>query len=66
MKPNEIRNLSANEIQDEVNERRKRLLDLRIQASVGQLTDNSTIKKLKKEIARFLTILQEKRREAAA
>ena len=60
MKPNEVRNLSADEIQAEIASRRESLLDLRIQASVGQLSNNKEIRTKKREIARMLTILRER------
>jgi len=61
MKPNEIRNLSPEEIQDEVNRRREELLELRFQAAVGQVTNPRRIRAAKREIARLLTISGEKR-----
>ncbi len=59
MKSNEIRNLTRDEIQDEVNKRREELLDLRFQASVGQANNPKRIRTAKREIARLLTIAQE-------
>ncbi len=64
MKPNEIRNLTLDEIHDEVAERREELLDLRFQAAVGQASNPRRIRTAKREIARLLTIAAEK--EAAA
>ena len=60
MKPNELRNLSASELSTEVDKRRKELLDLRIQASVGQATNPRRIRTAKREIAQLLTIAAEK------
>lgn len=59
MKPNEIRNLTAEEIEVEVASRRAELLDLRFQAAVGQATNPRRIREAKREIARLLTIAQE-------
>ena len=59
MKPNEIRNLTAEEIEAEVASRRAELLDLRFQAAVGQATNPRRIREAKREIARLLTIAQE-------
>lgn len=64
MKPNEIRNLSPDEIQDEVAKRREELLDLRFQASVGQASNPRRIRTAKREIARLLTIAHEKETRA--
>ncbi len=60
MKPSELRNLSASELSTEVDKRRKELLDLRIQASVGQATNPRRIRTAKREIAQLLTIAAEK------
>lgn len=60
MKPNEIRNLTADEIQDEVDARREELLDLRFQAAVGQASNPRRIRSAKREIARLLTVAREK------
>jgi large subunit ribosomal protein L29 len=60
MKPNEIRKLTLDEIHDAVEKRREELLDLRIQASVGQVSNPKRIRTAKREIARLLTIAKEK------
>ena len=60
MKPNEIRNLTAEEIQAEVDTRREELLDLRFQAAVGQASNPRRIRQAKREIARLLTVAGEK------
>jgi len=60
MKPNEARNLNAEEIKEAVAERREELLDLRFQAAVGQATNPRRIRAAKREIARLLTVAREK------
>lgn len=60
MKPNELRKLNAGELGSEVDKRRKELLELRIQASVGQATNPRRIRAAKREIAQLLTIAAEK------
>ena len=60
MKPNEIRNLTAEEIEVEVSQRREELLDLRFQAAVGQASNPRRIREAKREIARLMTIAAEK------
>ncbi len=59
MKPNEVRNLSVEEIASEIDKRREELLDLRFQATVGQASNPKRIRTAKREIARLLTISQE-------
>jgi len=60
MKPNEIRHLSPEEIRKKVEEKKRELMDLRFQASIGKLSQNHRIRETKREIARLLTILREK------
>ncbi|MFO7544509.1 MAG: 50S ribosomal protein L29 [Trueperaceae bacterium] len=59
MKPNEIRNMTADEIQGEVDKRRQELLDLRIQAAVGHASNPRRIRAAKREIARLMTVARE-------
>ncbi len=63
MKPNEIRNLTQDEIEAEVLKRRQELLDLRFQAAVGQVSNPKRIRAAKREIARLLTISRERQGE---
>lgn len=60
MKPNEIRNMTAEEIVAAVDQRREELLDLRFQAAVGQASNPRRIREAKREIARLLTVAGEK------
>lgn len=62
MKPSELRNMTEAELGSEVDKRRKELLDLRFQASVGQATNPRRIRAAKREIAQLLTIVTEKSR----
>ncbi len=63
MKSNEIRNLSPDEIQGEVGKRRQELFDLRLQSTVGQVPNTKLMKSKKRQIARLLTIANEKAKE---
>ncbi|MEJ2287938.1 MAG: 50S ribosomal protein L29 [Deinococcales bacterium] len=63
MKPNEIRQLTQDEIHLEVDKLRQELLDLRIQAAVGHASNPRRIRTAKREIARLLTIAGEKAEE---
>jgi large subunit ribosomal protein L29 len=64
MKPAEIRLLSIDEIKTKLADARHELMNLRFQMVTGQLTDTSRLKRARKEIARFETLLGE--REQAA
>ena len=59
MKPSEIRNMSAAEINAKVNELRNEAMNLRFQDVSGQLTDYSRVREVRREIARMKTILRE-------
>ena len=60
MKPSEIRNMSAAEINAKVNELRNEAMNLRFQDVSGQLTDYSRVREVRRDIARLNTILREK------
>ena len=64
MKSSEARNLSPDEIEAEVEKRRQELLDLRIQSAIGQTTNTRRIRVAKREIARLLTIANQRDEEA--
>ena len=59
MRPNEIRNLTLEEIGVELQKRREVLLNLRLQSSVRQLNNTKEIRTNKREVARLLTIARE-------
>ena len=59
MKPSEIRNMSAAEINAKVSELRNEAMNLRFQDVSGQLTDYSRVREIRRDIARLLTILRE-------
>jgi large subunit ribosomal protein L29 len=59
VKPSELRNLKAGEIETKLSDSREELMKLRFQQVTGQLTDSSHIRILRREIARMQTILRE-------
>ena len=59
MKPEEIRKLSAEEMQAKLMDTREELMKLRFQQVTGQLTDTSRLRQLRRDIARMETILNE-------
>ena len=65
MKPSEIRKLSPSEIEKLVREKKRELMELRFQASIGQLSQNHRIRETRRLIARLLTILNARRRANA-
>jgi large subunit ribosomal protein L29 len=64
MKARDLRDMTDDELQHELAQRRQELFNLRFQAATGALENTSRVKLAKKEIARILTVTTE--REAAA
>jgi large subunit ribosomal protein L29 len=60
MKPSEIRALSVDEIKAKLSDTREELMKLRFQQVTGQLTDTSRLRVLRRDAARFETILTER------
>ena len=60
MKPSELRELSIDNLQTKLNDSREELMRLRFQQSTGELTDTSRLRQIRRDIARMLTILQER------
>ena len=60
MKIKDIRNLSGDELNKKVSELKNELFNLRFQLATGQLDNPSTIKSVKKDIARVKTIQRER------
>ena len=65
MKAADIRELSVDEIQEQLDESREEIMNLRFQQASGELVDFTRIRIIRREIARYLTILNEMDREAA-
>lgn len=59
MKAKEIRELSAEELNNKLSELKEELFKLRFQHAINQLDNPMTIKHVKKDIARIMTILRE-------
>ena len=60
----EIREMSTENIQEELDATREELMRLRFQYTTGELTDTSRIRVVRRKVARLLTVLRE--RELAA
>ena len=60
MKAEEMRSLEPAAVQNEVEKLRHELLELRCKVALGEDVRPHRIKEIKREIARFLTILGEK------
>ena len=64
MKPEEIRKMSVEEIRVKLSDSREELMKLRFQQVTGQLTDTNRLRHLRRDIARFETILNEPKQTA--
>lgn len=63
MKAKDIRNLSAEELNKKVTELKNELFNLRFRLATGQLDNPSSIKMVKRDIARVKTIIRERELE---
>ena len=61
MKATELRNKSAEELASMLNDLKTELFNLRFQLAINQLDNPHKIKETKKEIARVMTIIAEKK-----
>jgi len=64
VKASELRGKDPAELQQELNELLKDQFRLRMQVATQQLTNNSQIKKVRRDIARVRTLLNEKARQS--
>jgi len=64
MKTSEIRNLKTEELESKLADAREELMGFRFQQVSGQLSDASQLRTKRREIARMLTILNERQAEA--
>ncbi len=62
MKANELRNKTLPELFKLLDEERKKLFNLQIDKSLGKLKQTHLIKMTRKNIARILTVINEKRK----
>ncbi|MBO4932149.1 MAG: 50S ribosomal protein L29 [Clostridia bacterium] len=61
MKANELRNKSGEELESMLESLKSELFNLRFQLAINQLENPHKIKETKKEIARVMTIIAEKK-----
>ncbi len=63
MKATEARELDVAELEQRLVETRRELFNLRFQHATGQLENTGQLKEIRKNIARLLTVLNQKRQE---
>jgi large subunit ribosomal protein L29 len=59
-KAREMREMTVEELSNQVLRSKQDLMKMRFQLATGQLADTAKIEKKKKEIARFLTVIRQK------
>lgn len=60
MKPDDLRELSSQELEQKIKSLKEELFNLRFQLATGQLENHMRIKQVKRDIARVKTILRER------
>ncbi|MDH3579666.1 MAG: 50S ribosomal protein L29 [Hyphomicrobiales bacterium] len=65
MKSSDLRDMTVDQLQDELLNLKKEQFNLRFQAATGQLENTSRVRQVRRDIARIKTIEQMKREEAA-
>jgi large subunit ribosomal protein L29 len=60
LRPRELRELSDEELEQKLHERRQELFNLRFQAATGALENPARVRLAKREIARILTVRNER------
>jgi large subunit ribosomal protein L29 len=63
VRTSELRDLSDNELIRRLNDTRKELFNLRFQAATGALENSARVRGAKRDIARILTVQNERIRE---
>lgn len=66
MTGSELREKTIEDLRDELVALKKSQFNMRFQAAGGQLEDTSKVRQVRRDIARVLTVINEKAREAAA
>jgi large subunit ribosomal protein L29 len=64
MKPDDIRGMTVDQLDDELLKLKKEQFNLRFQRATGQLENSSRVRVVRRDIARIKTIAQHKRAQA--
>lgn len=64
MKPSELRGLNSDELMKKETELREDVFRMRFKLSTGELENPAKLKETRKEIARIVTILAQRKQEA--
>jgi large subunit ribosomal protein L29 len=61
MKAAELRDMNTEELRSRLNDTREELMNLRFQMATGTLTDHTRLEQTRRDIARMMTILAERK-----
>ena len=64
MKPDDVRSMTLDQLDDEVLKLKKEQFNLRFQRATGQLENTSRVRAVRRDIARIKTVAAQKRRAA--
>ncbi|NUL82819.1 MAG: 50S ribosomal protein L29 [Armatimonadetes bacterium] len=64
-KAKDYRSMAYNDLLEELEDKKKALYRLRVQVSLMQMKDTASLNYAKKDIARIMTVINEKQREQA-
>jgi len=64
MKAQELRKLTADELEARVADERQKVFDLRIKKATGQLENSSSLRAARRDLARALSVACERRESA--
>ena len=62
-KPSEMRNMTVDELRQEQQDLKKELFNLNFQKVTGEIENPMRIRRVRKDIARILTVINEKNRK---
>lgn len=62
-KPADLRNLSDEELTQQIFENERAIVDMRFRQAVGTLEDPASFRVIRRDVARMKTILNERRRQ---
>ena len=65
MTPTEVRDMSLDQLQDKLVQLKREQFNLRVQQATGQLENTTQRRDVRRDIARVLTVIQEKQSAAA-
>lgn len=66
MKSGDVRSLSDDQLQENLTQLQREAFNLRFQKASGQLEGTARMREVRRDIARFMTIISERRRAQAS